>query len=273
MAPTGQSSIPPPFSVCSHQGGLWLLRVSALKSCSRFRKSGSPGTSAGTGERRRCFAERWERDRAVLPEQPSPVLEPNGQRLPPFLPFLPSFLHARECARCPFRPAAPHCCLRTHPPFFLPLPASLMTSTKGEMMESIFMGMISIKCQLTWGLSHACTASRVNVHLISQRSTRPRGNDPQGPGPTSRRPPSPPPGRPPDAPGPAHRAAAPCGFSPAAATGRPRATRPRLSRGSARPRPRGGGSAAPGGGSGGAAAGVDPGRVGPGFFLPEERHM
>lgn len=230
----------------------------------------------GTRGRRRRIAERWERDRAALPERPSPVLEPDGQRLPPFLPFLPpflpflpSFLPARGRARCSFRPAAPRCCPRTHPPFFLPLPASLMTSTEGEMMESIFMGMISIKCQLTWGLSHACTASRVNVHLISQRSALPRGNDPQGPGPKSRRPPPPlhPPGRPPDAPGSAHRAAVPCGLSPAAALGRPRAARPRLSRGSARPRPRGGGSAAPGGGSGGASAGVDPGRAGPGFFL------
>lgn len=230
----------------------------------------------GTRGRRRCIAEHWELDRATLPEQPSSVLEPNGQRLPPFLPFLPSFLRARDRARCPFRPAAPRCCPRTHPPFFLPLPASLMTSTEGEMMESIFMGMISIKCQLTWGLSHACTASRVNVHLISQRSTRPRGNDPQGPGPTSRLPippPIPPSPSPPDAPCPAHRAAVPRRLSPAAVAGRPRATRPRLSRGSARPRPHGGGSAAPGGGSGGAAAGVDPGRVGPGFFLPEERHM
>lgn len=56
-----------------------------------------------------------------------------------------------------------------------------MTSTKGEMMESIFIGMISIKYQLTWSLSHACTASRVNVHLISQRSARLEGNDPEGP--------------------------------------------------------------------------------------------
>lgn len=179
----------------------------------------------GTRGRRRRIAERWERDRAALPERPSPVLEPDGQRLPPFLPFLPpflpflpSFLPARGLARCSFRPAAPRCCPRTHPPFFLPLPASLMTSTEGEMMESIFMGMISIKCQLTWGLSHACTASRVNVHLISQRSALPRGNDPQGPGPKSRRPP--PPLRPPRTPSGRPRLRAPGGCSLRALSGR-----------------------------------------------------
>lgn len=48
-------------------------------------------------------------------------------------------------------------------------------------MESIFIGMISIKYQLTWSLSHAWTASRVNVHLISQCPARLQGNDSEGP--------------------------------------------------------------------------------------------
>lgn len=237
----------------------------------------------GTRGRRRRIAERWERDRAALPERPSPVLEPDGQRLPPFLPFLPpflpflpSFLPARGLARCSFRPAAPRCCPRTHPPFFLPLPASLMTSTEGEMMESIFMGMISIKCQLTWGLSHACTASRVNVHLISQRSALPRGNDPQGPGPKSRRPPPPPP-PPPDA----------LRTPPAPRTGRlfpAGSLRPRLWAGPGQ-RARGyradlrglaraaGVRRLPAGGAGAPRPGWIRAGLGRVFFLPEERHM
>lgn len=56
-----------------------------------------------------------------------------------------------------------------------------MTSTKGEMMESIFISMIFIKYQLTWNLNHACTASRVNVHLISQSSACLQGNESEGP--------------------------------------------------------------------------------------------
>lgn len=185
-----------------------------------------------------------------------------------------------------------------------------MTSTKGEMMESIFIGMISIKYQLTWSLSHACTASRVNVHLIPQRSARLQGNDPEGPlapgtGGCTLPPFGPPPAALADTPGCPRRAPSPrAGFLPSPAVGagpaavfsggpEPRAAQPgRAGRprpgqrargyraGSARPpRPCAAGVAAapgeraPAGGAGPPRLGWNRAGLGRVFFLPEERHM
>lgn len=187
--------------------------------------------------------------------------------------------------------------LTVHPHIFIFFPpslsfASVMTSTKGEMMESIFIGMISIKYQLTWSLSHACKASRVNVHLISQRSARLEGNDPEGPlarGPGRC---TPPPYGHPTAlaytPGTLRWASAPCeGLCPcreaqpgSAGRRRPGQRARGYRAGSARPpRPCAPGlSAAPSERTPEGGAGVPrPGwiRAGLGrvFFLPEERHM
>lgn len=155
------------------------------------------------------------------------------------------------------------------------------------MMESIFIGMIFIKYQLTWNLSHACTASRVNVHLISQSSACLQGNESEGPlapGPgrctlppygspsCPRRHPSP--GLSPSRP--AMQAVLQCLAAVLSAGQRglgepgwavsPRAARPRLSRGicAATSPLRGGGFGSPWRALTGR---VDPGRAGPGFFL------
>lgn len=243
--------------------------------------------------------------RAALPPQGRAA---RGAGAAPSLPgsaFLPS---SRRTGLAYFGPR-PRAVLAAHPHVFfsfLPLSASVMTSTKGEMMESIFIGMISIKYQLTWSLSHACTASRVNVHLISQRSARLQGNDPQTPG-TGRctLPPFEPPscpcrhprfpapgtgslgGSPPFPAGGAGRASVLSrGPEPQAAqSGRAGRRRPGqrargYRAGSARPpRPCAAGvSAAPGerapaGGAGAPRLGWIRAGLGRVFFLPEERHM